>query len=422
MTEAENLLQKRADETEFQYHKRILRSKLVDKTIDFDYSTLAPFLYGKEYSSDVARRMAYGSLKTINLMETDASEKITSDSIISELDAKQAELKKERQRFFDQRREFNKILTTVGRQEHLYERLAEAAESLNKTVGGFLYSNDECTLKQPPVASERVCSTSEAVLVFSDWHYGMTAENIFNTYNTKICKERVANIVNQAVERLLIHSCRTLHILVLGDLFHGAIHTSARVASEELVCDQIMQVSEILARSILELSKYVDNVVVHMTYGNHARTVQNKKENIHRDNMERLVPWWLEQRFSNHGSIKVANDEQTEIGEFIFTTVCGHGICASHGDLDSVKTAPRLLSTLFQKKTGKDIEYIILGDKHHTETFEELGVTASICGSLCGVDDYANDKRLYSNPSQMLLIVNDKYGVDAEYRLKCEIE
>lgn len=42
-----------------------------------------------------------------------------------------------------------------------------------------------------------------------------------------------------------------------------------------------------------------------------------------------------------------------------------------------------------------------------------------ICGALCGADDYANDKRLYSTPSQLLLIFNPIDGLDAEYRLKC---
>ena len=38
--------------------------------------------------------------------------------------------------------------------------------------------------------------------------------------------------------------------------------------------------------------------------------------------------------------------------EFLFIDACGHDICASHGDLDTVKTSPRLLTTVFQKKYG----------------------------------------------------------------------
>lgn len=106
--------------------------------------------------------------------------------------------------------------------------------------------------------------------------------------------------------------------------------------------------------------------------------------------------------------------------EFLFVNACGRDICAAHGDLDSVRCAPRLLTTVFQKKYGKDIEYIVLGDRHHRESFNELGVTATICGSLCGTDDYANDKRLYSHPEQLLLIVDPECGIDAEYRLKCD--
>jgi hypothetical protein len=94
-------------------------------------------------------------------------------------------------------------------------------------------------------------------------------------------------------------------------------------------------------------------------------------------------------------------------------------VCASHGDLDGVKTSPRLLSTLFQKRYGRNIEYVLLADKHHRESFEELGVEALLCGALCGVDEYANGKRLYSTPQQTLLIFNERDGLDAEYRIRC---
>ena len=108
-----------------------------------------------------------------------------------------------------------------------------------------------------------------------------------------------------------------------------------------------------------------------------------------------------------------------DTNEFLFVNACGHDICAAHGDLDAVRTSARILTTLFNKKYGKNVEYILLGDKHHRESFEELGVTSMVCGSLCGADDYASDKRLYSEPSQLLLIVTPECGVDAEYRLRC---
>lgn len=406
-------LSRRQNESPLDYHKRIIYGKLKDKSLgDLDYSELSDYAYGQHYSSDVARRMFYGSRRTLDLVANYQKDSHANTSTINELDAKIDEFKREKQKFFDQRREYNKLQAEAGRREHLYDRLADAANNLSETVGDVVHKLVELDTGE-----------NEAVLVFSDWHYGMTAHNAFNTYNTKVCKERVESIVTRAASRIAQNGCSKLHVVVLGDLLNGAIHSSSRVASEELTADQLMQVSEILAQAIIFLSQYVEETNVYITYGNHARTVQSKHDSIHRDNMERLIPWWLgsrvlaEERVSGESlNINVAPESETE---FLLLNVCGHDICAAHGDLDGVKTSPRMLSTLFHKKYGKDIEYILLGDKHHREDFEELGVTAMLCGSLCGSDDYANDKRLFSTPSQMLLIFNPDDGLDAEYRIKC---
>lgn len=406
-------LNRRPDETQLDYHKRLVYGKLVDKTLgDLDYSELSDYAYGQHFSSDVARRMFYGSRRTLDLVARDRMDSRTNADTINELNEKINEFKREKQKFFDQRREYNKMQAEAGRREHLYERLSEAAENLSQTVGGVF---DESLIDTED-------SNNEAVLVLSDWHYGMTTHNAFNTYNTDICKERVQNVITKAAKRITQNNCSKLYIVILGDLVHGAIHSSARVASEELTADQLMQVSEILAQAIIYLSKYVNETEVYITYGNHARTIQSKSDSIHRDNMERLIPWWLETRIlaEEHTvgdlGINVVPESDTE---FILFNVCGHDICASHGDLDGIKASPRMLSTLFHKKYGKDIEYILLGDKHHREDFEELGVTSMLCGALCGSDDYANDKRLFSTPSQLLLIFNPDEGLDAEYRIKC---
>lgn len=401
-----NELSRRPDETVLAHHKRLVYGKLLDGNLaDMDYSELAPYVYGKEYSADVARRMMYGSKRTLELMDESTERNITEKDIIQEISEQRKELHKERQRFYDQRREYNKLVVEEGRMDHIYDRLEEAANSLNETVG-FLYGEKY---------SHCGFGDTEAVLVLCDWHYGMTTDNIWNKYNTEICKERVAKVVHSAIDRIQLHGCQKLHIVLLGDLLHGGIHLSARVASEELVADQLMQVSEIIAQSIQKLNMYVDETYVYTTYGNHARTIQNKKDSIHRDNMERLIPWWLKQRLRDE-TITVVNESETEL---IYLDVLGHGICASHGDLDNVKTSPRLLSTLFQRKFGKKVDCILLADKHHREEFEELGVCAMISGSLCGSDDYANDKRLYSTPEQLMLIINAEDGIDATYHLKC---
>ena len=402
----ENFFERRAGESELAYHKRLIEARLVSHTISTPYRELSMYLYGKPYAEDVARRMAYGEKKVFTILNAMGEQNEHGSAILEEIRKERELLQQERQRYFDQRREYTKILNADGRSKHLYDVLEEVAERLPDSIGR--------AIKQPDARGELLLSDTDAVLFFSDWHYGMITDNIFNKYNVDIAIGRVQKIVEAAAHRISLHNCDTLHIVVLGDLIHGAIHTSARVASEELVCEQLMQASEILAQAIETLSTYAISTKVYVTYGNHARTVQNKADNIHRDNFERIIPWWLEQRMKGSNNISVTTSEN----EFLFINARGHGIVAAHGDLDNVRSSTRLLPELFRKQFGVDTEYVVLGDKHHRESFAELGVTSIICGALCGTDDYANEKRLYSAPEQLLLIVNDTDGVDAEYHLK----
>lgn len=400
-------LNKRPDENDYQYHKRLIYGKLVDKTLaDYDYSELSELIYGKRFSPDVARRLMYGSKRTLDLIDKHGLATTCSDDAIKEIDSKIDELRKERQKYFDQRREYNKLLTREARQENLESRLVEAANHLNESIG-FLFSEDTDYID---------VGDNEALLVFSDWHYGMITDNMYNSFNTEICKERVKTVVNNAIERIKLHRCGRLHIVFLGDAIAGAIHTSSRVSSEELVVDQLMQASEILAQAITKLATSVPDVIVYSTFGNHGRVVPSKKDNIHDDNMERIIGWWLEERLKSIDNVQVVD---TDTNEFILIDMCGHMVCATHGDIDNVFSSPKILYTLFSKKYGIDLDYIILGDKHHSESFEELGITSMICGALCGSDNYANDKRLFSTPSQLMLIFNND-GLDAEYRLVCQ--
>lgn len=402
---------RRENESAFEYHRRLIYGKVVDKTLeDYDYSELAPLVYGRELSSDNTRRMMYGSRQTLELLEGERTQELSGEDILGELEAKKLELQKERQRFFDQRREYNKQVSSDARFERLEDRIVEAAGKLLETA----------PLDIEKYASSSInCSDGEAVLIFADWHYGMVTSNVWNTYDTDICRERVGFVVAKAIEKLKLHRPRTLNVVLLGDLCHGGIHVSARVASEELVCDQIMNAAELVAQAIAKLSGYVEDTYVYTTYGNHLRTIQNKKDNIHRDNMERLIPWWLRERFAASGLDNIHVVEESD-NEFTLFNVCGYNILITHGDLDNVKTSPRLLHTLFAKKTGQSIDYILLGDEHHLGSFEEMGVEALLSRSLCGSDDYANDRRLFSMAGQTLLFFTPEAGRDASYELRCK--
>lgn len=318
------------------------------------------------------------------------------ETYLDELRREKEDIQKERYKFYDQRREYNKNIRNDARSDYMAESLVKAAQKLNEMtpINCPVYVGDY--------------SDREACVFFADWHYGMVTDNIWNKYNIEICTKRVEQVVKECVRYLELFKPKRLHVCLLGDFCAGAIHNSCRVASEEDVCDQLMQVSEILAQAINHFSKYTDNVCVYSAYGNHMRTVQNKEDSIHTDNMEKIIPWWLKRRLSENNRVVFID---SPYNEFVRIEICGHNVLCVHGDLEKdfkqfgVKT-----HTLFSKKFGFNVDYVVSADKHHLEEFEGYGVESVIIRSLCGTDNYANDKRLYSYAGQTMMIFNESEG------------
>lgn len=164
-------LERTGTESAFDHHKRLVYGKLVDKTLaDYDFTELSKHVYGKEYAPDVARRLMYGSKYTLELLDQERENGIEDADMMQELHRQRTELEKERQRFFDQRREYKKLVTGDSRWEYLTDRLSDSAERLADEIG-ILYDGS---------AAVSEFGDSDAVLVFSDWHFGMKTSNVLS--------------------------------------------------------------------------------------------------------------------------------------------------------------------------------------------------------------------------------------------------
>lgn len=395
-------LKKREDESADQYFYRVCKMK---NALGFTWPQIAQVMNG-ECGTECGESKYRKDWNTFERIFNANADKLVGDGkYLEEIKNATDELYKAKRQFYDQRREYNKLLTDDARSDNLVEKLIEAANlvPLENYSDVFKYQNDE------------IFDCNEALLCLSDWHYGMTSNNIWNEYNVQICLDRVNMLFNRAVGAIKKHNIKTLHIALLGDFIHGAIHSTVRVASEENACEQLMHVTEILANFINELSAYVSEVDVYSTYGNHARTIQNKDDSIHADNLERIIPWWIRERLKNNNKINVIDSEYYE---FIFMQICGYNIACTHGDLDKLKDIGMTANALFTKKYGKAIDYTFSADKHHLESFEQFGIESTLVGSLCGTDEFANNKRLYSNPMQTLCIFTQDDGKLCTYNIK----
>lgn len=393
-------LKRMPNESDDQYFFRVCQMK---DSLGFTWPQMAE-IFNEEFGcnkGDTAYRKKWAAFK--NVFDANTDKLVGENKYLEEIKQATDELYKAKRQLYDQRREYNKILVSDARARHLSERLIEAANiaPLQNYSNMFNFNSS--------------ISDEEATLFLSDWHYGQVSNNIWNEYNVKICKERVSKLFNKVISAIQDHKINTLHIALLGDFVNGSIHTSCRVASEENTCEQLMHVSEIIANFINEISAYVNQVNVYSTYGNHARSIQKKEDNIHADNMERVIPWWLAQRLKDNYKVNVIDSEYYE---FIYFNVCGYNVVCTHGDLDQFKNIGVTVNSIFTKKYGKSIDYTFSADKHHLESFEQFGIESTLVGSLCGTDEFANNKRLYSNPMQTLCIFTPEDGKKCTYNIK----
>lgn len=312
---------------------------------------------------------------------------------------------KEKQKFYDQRRLYNQNLREDARAEYLTDELIKAANSLND-------------LKPLP---RRACKDwfdidvkgNEAVLLLSDWHYGMKASNIYGEYDVEIADRRIAYLRDEVIQKLQQNKVERLSIVLLGDMVSGAIHTSNRIMACELTVEQLMHVCERIADLIANLSLFADVVDVYSTYGNHARVTADFGSAIIPDNYERLIPFWLKERFKNHGTVRIMDGNVHELVGF---KVKGFNVCGVHGDLDAQKDAALTLAMLYKKNFGEDMDILLTGHLHEHKTHPVLNIECVQSGCLCGVDEYAKNKRLFNRPSQTLLIF-DADGIDSIHNI-----
>lgn len=402
----EEILKKLPNENEAQYIWKVGQAKDSGR-ISNSWEELAPILNAELGIDETEARGESAFRKKYRVMQQAWDDVFSksqfSESRLSEMKETEKELFKAKKQFEDQRRECKKLWTQEARFDNLTNKLIESVNRLRDEHPLEFYD-------YVPILGDK-----EAVLCLADWHYGMVTDNIWNKYNTDICRQRVSQLVFKTIEYLQLHNVNTLHVMLLGDAAHGALHTSCRVASEEDTCDQLMHVSEIIAESINELSKYTSEVNVYTTYGNHLRTVQNKNDSIHSDNMEKIIGWYLEQRLQNNSRVNIV---KSDYYEFIFLNVCGYNIVGAHGDLEKFKQFGMTVNTLFTKKYGQTIDYTVSADKHHIEEFESMGIESILVRSLCGTDEYSNKNRLYSAPGQTLMIFSASEGRECTYNIK----
>lgn len=376
----------------------IVIGKLVDHTIDDDYEELSEQLFGDGncFSASEVRKRMYGMKSIIEAIERDGESEIQDEDMISLLDSKRIELQKERQKFFDQRNAYNKLLRERSRQEELNEILVDAVRSGN--LPSLQY-----------VRSEIPCSDNDLLVSLNDIHYGANVQNYWNTYNSDVCRDMMCKYLDHIISIGETHKSENCIVWANGDEISGNIHQSIAVTNKENVIEQIKGVSELIAEFLAELSKHFRQVVFVSVAGNHSRIEPNKDKALISERLDDLVEWYLSARLQNFENIIIGGGEKIDYTIYLID-VRGKMYCGVHGDFDG---SPGKVQSL-QAMAGRPVYAVLSGHLHHNKTDEVQGVKTVMAGSFLGMDDYCVQKRIVGRAEQMVCVC-DESGIRCTY-------
>ena len=395
------MLDRRPNESDLSYHRRLIYGKLVDKTLsDTDYSELSQYVYGQEYSSDVARRMMYGSCKTLQMVDKAHQDSVTDLNALSEIDSKILELKKERQRFFDQRNAFNKVVRERARQEELNDIIVKQVSS-----GNLPYLNYEMNEISP--------SDNDLLVSLNDIHFGAVVSNYWCEYNSDICATMMCNYLDRILDVAKTHHSENCIVFANGDLISGSIHHQIAVSNKENLIEQIMGVSELIAGFLAHLSPHFNEVRFVSVAGNHSR-IDQKDRAIQQERLDDLTEWYLQARMSEFKNVVIGYGDKIDSTMYVMD-VRGKNYVGVHGDYDPTPSHIQALQTM----VGRPVYAVLLGHKHHCCTDNVQGIRTVMAGSFLGVDDFCISRRIYGKPEQFVCVCDDS-GIRCTYEIELE--
>ena len=365
----------------------------VEGSVDMSWDEVCDYIGADIHPDSLRKAFAtteYGGYSVAKYLMDKTANELT-EEMVKRLQSKKDEEYKERIRLQDARREYNKELRAEARYENLVNIMKDC-------LSNVATSNIEFGKKHLHIENKK---SKYAILMFSDWHYGALCDSQWNYYDTNVAQLRAEQLVAKTQSYILSLGITDLIVEINGDMCEGMINIGNRVASEESVVEQIINVSKLLSKCILSLKPYVNSIKVVTTLGNHGRLTPNRKEQAdERENFEMLIPEFLRLTLGN--DIPIITSQGLDFVKYEFDDKI---ICLSHGHHDKATSAIDNMIRVYKVVPDE----IHLGHWHHMSDLNDSNIHVVVNGSIKGVDDFGlKATRCTTQPSQNLIV----YGKD----------
>jgi hypothetical protein len=351
-------------------------------------------LLGTEYTESKFRKQRQSFDKMFAANQNKFYEDV---DVLNEIKNQRKELEKEKIRFRDERNEYNRVIRQEARKESYLDLV-------KRTIAEYVPKSLDYQYNEP------YKSDTDMVLLISDVHCGIEINHFLNSYNEDIMAERFKKCLDNVITIQSIHHSENLNIL-LSEVISGLIHENLRCENNQNIIEQFLTVCKYISDFIVEVSKYFSSVNVYVAPGNHSRLNARKESSLKGENADNLIIPYLKAVLQN---IKNVHCFENNIDESIaMFNIRGNLVNFVHGDKDCSSSVVQNLTLQY----GVCPKIVYMGHRHKNsmETVYNTKVISAGCWS--GVDNYAIDKRLNTNPETVLSIINNN-GLVCNYDIK----
>lgn len=351
---------------------------------DRKWDKLHAFLGITEFSADAYRKRVEKHIKACDLIG-----EISSTDAVDAEGVAYRETYIEKQKVRDWYNAYRRDIREETRIQNLKDELRAAADKFSKLPVLTIHPDQH-----------KPTTGIEAVLLLSDLHIGADCDNYYNVYNLDVAKARLIRLASTINSYCENNKVEILHVLNLGDLIHGIIHTNARIEAQMDVAEQIMAAGELVAQFLSAIQTAAPKITYRSVFDNHSRAIADKNQHIEKEQFSRVIDWYIQERLKATDIEFIENDIDGGIGRFKLKS--GKTIMFCHGHNDGRNNS-------FQNFVGLTrewVDYICMAHYHNPAAKEYQGCKVFVNGSIVGTESYAFGRRLFARPSQKLLIFN----------------
>jgi hypothetical protein len=352
----------------------------------YDVADILNELTNSDYRESTYRKKFQSFQK---LLKANQSKFANTDSQNKEIELLKREFEREKIKFRDERRSWNK-------QNYENARFDEVMDLIKERLDNF--SRVEFTPHVVPIVS----GSDAMIICLSDLHLGQCFSSAFGEYDSEIAKSRLEKYLSEIIEINKTNNVGKAYVVMLGDDISGNLHKTIEVSNKENVIDQLKISIEYISSFCYELTKHFSDVYLSSASGNHSR-LQAKDLAQHSERLDAFIAWDVCRTLKRQDNFHSLLHRSLDDG-IADVNICGKTYLAVHGDFDSpTKQGYLNLAAM----VGFFPDYVLCGHKHFCFFSQESKFIQS--GSLSGSgDDYTIEKRLSGVPSQMVCICNDK--------------